>query len=249
MNCPQCGQSLSTQSRVCGNCGSATQSGASVRDFGLAAASVSGAGTASTYTTSQVLPGLVERIKNIVLTPKAEWVVIQAEPTSVSRLYSGYVMPMAAFASVMSFFRMSVVGVNLPSGGTIRTSFVSGLFSSLLTFVMGLVGLYLVGLVINMLAAAFGGRPDRRQALKTAAYSLTPAWLGTALTFLPMGSLLQLIAGLYGIYVLYLGLPAMMGGRQVNAGGYAASVVACTIGVGILFGLVAATMGAAAGLH
>jgi hypothetical protein len=119
-------------------------------------------------------------------------------------------------------------------------SFVSGLFSSLLTFVMGLVGLYLVGLIINMLACAFGGRQDRRQALKTAAYSLTPAWLGTAFTFLPMGSLLQLLSGLYGIYVLYLGLPVMMGAKQVHAGGYAASVLAGMIGVGILFGSTAA---------
>lgn len=178
----------------------------------------------------------------MVFAPKTEWRVIQGEATSVSRLYSGYVMPLAGFASVMSFFRLSVVGVTVPSGVTLRTPFLSGLLSSLLTFVMGLVGLYLVGLIINMLASAFGGRPDRRQALQTAAYALTPAWLGTALTFLPMGSLLQLLAGIYGIYVLYLGLPVMMGAKKVNAGGYAASVLAGMIGVGFLFGSTAAAL-------
>jgi hypothetical protein len=248
MNCPNCGQTAATDARFCGKCGSqvesASGSAAPMRDFGLATASASGAGTASTFTPPQALPGLIERIKNIVLTPKTEWPVIEAESTSVAKLYSGYVMPMAGFAAVMSFIRMSVIGVSLPFGGTIRTPLVSGLFSSVLTFVMGLIGLYLVGLVINLLASPFGGQQDQRQALKTAAYALTPAWLGTALTFLPMGSLLQLVAGIYGIYVLYLGLPVMMRGNQASAGGYTASVVACTIGVGILFGIVAAMLGA-----
>ena len=45
--------------------------------------------------------GLATRIRNIVLAPKSEWRVIQAEPTPVGRLYSGYVMPMAAFAMLL----------------------------------------------------------------------------------------------------------------------------------------------------
>jgi len=186
--------------------------------------------------------GLAARIRNILFTPKSEWRVIQAETTSVSRLYSGYVMPMAAFAAVMSFIRLSVVGVEVPAGGTARASWMIGLQTSLLSFLLSLGGLYLVGLVINSLASAFGGRPDRRQALQTAAYALTPTWLGTALSFLPMGSLLQFLAGLYGVYVLYIGLPIMMQAKEDGAGGYASSVVACAVGVGILFGLGAASL-------
>lgn len=192
------------------------------------------------------LPTLVERIKNIVLTPKTEWRVIEPEPTSVAQLYTGYVMPMAAFAAVMSFVRMSVIGVSLPFGGTIRTPLASGLVSSVVTFILGLIGLYLVGFIINMLAPTFSGARNQTQALKTAAYALTPAWLGTALTFLPLGTLLQLLAGIYGIYVLYLGLPVMMRTPEDKAGGYTATVVACTILVGILFAAVGVMLGGTA---
>jgi Yip1 domain len=187
-------------------------------------------------------PDLIERVRTVLFTPRSEWPVIEAESTSISQLYLRYVMPMAAFAAVMSFVRMSIVGVSLPLGGTIRTPVPAGLFCSVLTFVLGLIGLYLVGLIINTLAPSFGGHRDPRQALKTAAYALTPAWLGTALTFLPLGSLLQLIAGLYGIYVLYLGLPVMMGARQNEAGGYTAAVLVCSCLVSILF---AAALGGA----
>jgi hypothetical protein len=259
MNCPKCGESVPPDGRFCGKCGQQIDSGAaraqsesagpgaSVGDFGLAAA---GAGSragaaASAYpgAGAQALPSLIERIKNIVLTPKTEWRVIEAEPTSVAQLYTGYVVPMAAFAAAMSFIRMSVIGVSLPFGGTIRTPLASGLMSSVVTFILGLIGLFLVGSIINMLAPTFSGGRNQRQALKTAAYALTPAWLGTALTFLPLGTLLQLIAGIYGIYVLYLGLPVMMRSQQDKAAGYTAAVVACTILVGILFAAAGAMLG------
>ncbi|MDB6157483.1 MAG: Na+/proline symporter [Gammaproteobacteria bacterium] len=260
MNCPKCGESVPRDGRFCGKCGQQIDSdagraqsesagpGASVGDFGLAAAGAgSDTGAAAAYpgAGAQALRSLIERIKNIVLTPKTEWRVIEAEPTSVAQLYTGYVMPMAAFAAAMSFIRISVIGVSLPFGGTIRTPLASGLVSSVVTFILGLLGLFLVGSIINMLAPTFAGGRNQRQALKTAAYALTPAWLGTALTFLPLGTLLQLIAGFYGIYVLYLGLPVMMRSQQDKAAGYTAAVVACTILVGILFAAAGAMLGAA----
>ena len=79
MNCPKCGQAVSPDARFCGKCGSQIDSGpgARVGDFGLATASASGAGaSAPPFTGAPALPGLIERIKNIVLTPKTEWVVI-----------------------------------------------------------------------------------------------------------------------------------------------------------------------------
>jgi hypothetical protein len=258
MNCPKCGESVARDARFCGKCGQQIDSGAaraqsesagpgaSVGDLGLAAAGAgSGTGASAAFPGAQALPSLLERIKNIVLTPKTEWRVIEAEPTSVAQLYTGYVMPMAAFAAAMSFIRISVIGVSLPLGGTIRTPLASGLVSYVVTFILGLIGLFLVGSIINMLAPTFSGGRNQRQALKAAAYALTPAWLGTALTFLPLGTLLQLIAGIYGIYVLYLGLPVMMRSQQDKSAGYTAAVVACTILVGILFAAAGAMLGGA----
>jgi hypothetical protein len=248
MNCPKCGQSVSNDARYCGKCGWQVELGARVGDFGLATASAAGAG-ATPYPGSRALPGLIERIKNIILMPKTEWHVIEAEPTSIGQLYIGYVMPMAAFAAMMSFIRMSVIGVSLPFGGTIRTPMASGLFEAAVTFILGLIGLYLVGLIINMLAPMFSAGRNQRQALKTAAYALTPAWLGTALTFLPLGTLLQLIAGIYGIYVLYVGLPVMMRAKRNDASGYTAAVVVCTILVGVLFAVAGAALAGGTQAH
>ena len=38
----------------------------------------------------------------MMLQPSAEWQVIAPEPTSIGQLYTGYVMPLAAFAALLS---------------------------------------------------------------------------------------------------------------------------------------------------
>ena len=43
---------------------------------------------------------LVDRVKNILLSPRTEWPVIDAEPATVASLYTGYIMPLAAIPAL-----------------------------------------------------------------------------------------------------------------------------------------------------
>jgi hypothetical protein len=172
-----------------------------------------------------------------MLTPKAEWPVIAAEPTSVKQLYLGYIMPLLAAATIISFLRMSVIGVSTPFGGFFRISLGSGLTFAVERFGFGLVGFYLVALLINALAPTFGGKPDLVQALKTTAYSFTSALLGSLLSIVPgLSTLIALVALIYGIYLLYLGLPVVMQAPPEKATGYTAAVMICTLLGAIVLG-------------
>jgi hypothetical protein len=232
MNCPNCQKPIPPNARFCGGCGQSVVTA-------TPAAAIAGGGTASL-----ALPALIDRVKNIVLSPKLEWPVIATEPTSIAQLYFSYVLPLAALAAVLSFVRTSLIGVSVPFGGVIRMPIASGLMYSIVAFGFGLVGLFLVGLIINALAPSFSGIRDQRQALKVAAYSLTPGYLSAVLALSPvLPTMLQLIAGLYGIYVLFLGLPIVMRSPRDKAVGYTAAVVICTILLGILLGALSATAG------
>jgi hypothetical protein len=187
--------------------------------------------------------GLLARFKGILLSPRSEWSVIAGEHTGVGALFTGYVLPLAAVAAIISFIRMTVIGIRVPFGDAIRVPFTAGLMQAVLSCAMAVVGVGLVALIINLLAPTFGGTRDGRNALKTAAYSLTAAFLGSLLSLLPLGTLLSLCAGLYGIYTLYLGLPVVMGSRPDKAVGYTAAVVICTILVGVIFGVLTTTLG------
>jgi len=182
--------------------------------------------------------GLIDRVKNILTTPKTEWPIIQAESTGAAQLYTGYLIPLAAFSAVMSFIHMSVIGVRYW-----HMPVLSGLAYALANFGFALLGIYLFGLIIDALAPSFAGERNQRQALKTAAYAFTPAALSAALGLFPvLGRVLQLIACLYGIYLLYLGLPVLMRSPQEKVPGYTAAVVVCIILLGAMLGLLVSAL-------
>lgn len=222
MNCPKCRNFVQPNARFCGSCGQVIEaSGASGTTAGMSAAgNAAVAAGASTATSGAAAPGVTA--------------------PGVAAAWSAA----AAFAAVMSFVHMSVIGVSLPFSGVFRSPIGSGLVYALLAFGFGLLGLFLVALIINALAPTFSGIRNQRQALKVAAYSFTPAWLAALLALSPiLPTLLQFVAGCYGIYVLYLGLPILMQAPREKAFGYTATVVICTIVLGILFGVLSATTG------
>jgi hypothetical protein len=254
MNCPNCQQAVSSNASFCGACGTrlgtaapspapAQPNSATGIPTGAAYSNSSGTASAGAAFDSLAKSDLVARVKGILVSPRSEWQVIAGEQTGVGALITGYVLPVAAVAAVFSFIRMTVVGVRVPFGDAIRVPVTAGLMQAVLTCVMAVVGVGLVALIINLLAPTFGGMRDTRHALQTAAYSLTAAFLGSLLSLLPLGTLLYLLAGLYGIYTLYLGLPVVMRSKSDKAVGYTAAVVVCTILAGLILGALSATVG------
>jgi hypothetical protein len=157
MNCPNCEKPIALNARFCGACGqrikqrindgpAATPPVAPARPAIAAepAAAIAGGGSTSGpdtgSATSSALPGLIERIKNIVLSPKLEWPVIAPEPTTIAQLYTGYVMPLSALAAVLAFVHMSLIGVSVPFADAIRTPMAAGLVYAVVAFGFGPAG-------------------------------------------------------------------------------------------------------------
>src|ERR1700680_3064077 len=99
---------------------------------------------------------IVDRVKNICLTPNTEWPVIAAESTSAGTLVTGYVIPPAAIGAIAGFVGGSVIGRTLPFIGTYRVPMVAGVSLALFTFVMAIVTTFVVSMIINALAPSFG---------------------------------------------------------------------------------------------
>jgi hypothetical protein len=157
---------------------------------------------------------IVDRAKNICLTPNTEWPIIAAEPTSPGTLVSTYVVPLAAIGAVAGFIGGSIVGHSSIFLGTYRVPLFTGLVVALFSFCMAIVGVFVLSLIINALAPTFGGEQNSTQALKVAVYSYTPAWIAGVLQIIPLLGILAIFGALYGLYLLYLGLPHEVSGRQ-----------------------------------
>jgi hypothetical protein len=198
--------------------------------------------------------GLIDRAKNICISPKSEWPVIAAEPSSTAGLLTGYVAPLALIAPLAAFIGGSLVGHTLPFIGTYRTPLLAGAAIAILTYLMTFVGVFVLSLIINALATSFGGEKNSQQALKVAVYSFTPGWIAGVLQVLPLLGLLAILAALYGLYLLYLGLPRLMNCPEDKSVGYTVVVVICAIVIWIVIGTIAAAVGgmgmmAAGGMH
>jgi hypothetical protein len=181
---------------------------------------------------------LLDRVKNILLTPKTEWEVIDAEPTTVADLYKGYIIPLAAIGPVAQAIGFSVFGMRLPFLGTYRTPVGSAVIQAVVTFVLTLVGVYVLSIIIDKLAPTFSGTSSQIQALKVAAYSYTASWVAGIFMLVPALSFLAIL-GVYSLYLLYLGLPVLMKSPAEKALSYTVVVILAAIVLFMVIGLVA----------
>ncbi len=186
---------------------------------------------------------LIERAKNVLLQPKAEWPIIDVERTTAQELFTNYILILAAIGPLASWIGMSVFGIELPFVGRIRTPLLSGLLPTLVTYGLGLLGMFLLAKVINFLAPTFGGIKDPTQALKVAAYACTATWVGGVFSLMPALAVFGLLAGLYSLYLLYTGLPVIMKSSPDRSLAYTVSVVLVGIVVGFLLTAVFAAVG------
>jgi hypothetical protein len=180
------------------------------------------------------------RAKSTLLTPTAEWPVIAAEPDTVKNLYVSYVLIMAAIPPLAMFLSTTVFGVSVPFLGTYRIGLFSSLTSAVTTYVLGLVGVYILALIVDALAPTFGGQKNRVQALKTVAYAYTAAWVAALIGIIPGLTLIATLVGVvYSIYLLRLGLPFTMKCPDEKAVGYTAVTIIVALVVGIVLNVVA----------
>lgn len=176
---------------------------------------------------------LVDRVKAIVLTPQSEWPVIEREPGDPAYLFTNYVVYLAAIPAVCGFIGMAIIGISLPVVGTLRISLVSALIFAIISYLMAFVTVYVVALIIDALAPTFGATRNSANALKLAVYSYTPVWLVGIFLLIPPLWFLRIL-GLYGLYLMWLGLPVLMKApaKDNMTIGYFAAIIVSAIVIG-----------------
>ena len=79
-------------------------------------------------------------------------------------------------------------------------------------------------------------------ALKLIVYGSTAGMVGGIFSVIPALAALGLIASLYSVYLLYLGIPVMMKSPQEKALPYTAVLLVCGLIAGVVLGAVSAVL-------
>lgn len=175
---------------------------------------------------------IVERARQLLLTPKAEWEAISRETRTVQGLFTGYAMVLAAIPAVSNFIGYSVVGV---SGVRLPMSY--GVTQLVIGYAISLAAVYLLAIVIDALGPTFGAERNFMQALKVSVFMPTAGWLAGLFNLVPWLSILTLAGGLYSLYLLFVGLPLLMRAPESQAVPYTVVVMLITIVLAVAIGL------------
>jgi hypothetical protein len=174
---------------------------------------------------------LVARVRSILVEPRSEWGVIDAEPATVGSIYR-YVLIVAAIPAICQAIKFSMVGV-FQITPLLATQF------AITTYVGALIAAYVLALIISALAPTFGGQKGQIPALKVAAYSATAAWVSGIFVLIPLLGILALVGALYSLYLLYLGLPVLMKTPPDRSVAYTVVTVIAAIVVFMVIGAIA----------
>jgi hypothetical protein len=189
-----------------------------------------------------VEPGMIGRIKRILLEPKAEWARIDVEPDTVAGIFTRWVVPLAAIPALAGLIGALVFGYGA-FGFVYRPSIAEAAGGAVVRYAMTLLGTFLFALIIDALAPTFGGTKSKVQAMKVAAYAATASWLAGIFAIVPSLAFLGLL-GLYSLYLLYLGLPRLMKVAEDKALPYTLVTIGAAIVLAIVVMVVVAPISA-----
>src|SRR5690554_3048666 len=154
--------------------------------------------------------------------PDQEWVSIRKEHENPTRLYIAYIAILAAIAAISAYTSTARFGSSVGSERPIKLPESSAVQLSGLTCVAMLVGVFALGYAINWMARTYGAKeePVPSHGIALAAYSCTPLFLAGFALLYPVpwfNAAVFLAAACYGAWLMYDGLPIVMGIEKERA--------------------------------
>ena len=181
------------------------------------------------------------RVKSILLSPRTGWPVIDAEAATVRGIYRDYLVWLAAIPAIAGFIGLSVIGVG-GLGVTFRVPVLQGLMNAVLGMAMMLATVWVMAWIVDALAPRFQARKDFTSAFKLVAYASTASMVSGLSYLLSAMPFLMILGALYGLYLLYLGLPVLMRCPPGRALPYTAVILVCGFLVNLVGGFLTAAL-------
>jgi hypothetical protein len=152
--------------------------------------------------------------------PADEWVSIRKEHETPVRLYVAYVLILSAIGPICAYISTAHFGWTVGSERLIKLTEISALQLSVLTYLAMLV--FALGYAINWMARTYGANEEHvpSNGVALAAYSCTPLFLAGFALLYPVpwfNAAVFLAAACYGAWLMYDGLPIVMGIEKEQA--------------------------------
>jgi hypothetical protein len=151
---------------------------------------------------------LIERAKNMLINPKAEWAKAETEQNTLGGLFTSYVLPLLIIPTVAAFVGMSFIGYTILM--FVIKGVELGIRYAIIVAASTIVTYFVSAIIINALAPTFKGQKNQDQAAKLSAYSMTAVCVAGIFFIIPSLYALALIGSMYSFYIMYTGMARTM---------------------------------------
>lgn len=154
------------------------------------------------------IESIIERAKGVIISPQKEWEIISIEEKTTASVLRSYLLPLSVIMVIACYIGYGIVGSDQGMFGPIATAEL-GYRHAAFNFFTIVIATFITPLVISFLASFFSTKINFNRAYRLVVYSYTPTLIASILFIIPALSPLVLLAGVYGLYLLYLGFKPM----------------------------------------
>lgn len=170
---------------------------------------------------------IIDRIKNILITPNTEWPAIERETPNISTIFVNYVLPLLGIGAAAIFIGTGLISSAVTGFGL--WGFKTGITSAIVYVILTTARIFIVALVIDLLAPSFESEKNFNRSFQLSAYSFTASYIGALFFILPVLSFLAVLCTLYCIYTMYVGVPVIKKTPQDKQVAYTAIIILVSI--------------------
>ncbi len=165
---------------------------------------------------------LIARVKNLLVQPKKEWLVIENEPVYESQeIIRDYALPLI-FATV--FWELVIVGIRLKM-----------VYFAIVNFTLLMLALFLTTSLVYDLSTRFESYADRNSAAKLVAYASTPLWLAQLIQAdIEWLFVMKPIGVFIAVYLYHTGIPILMKPAESRRAAYTTTVMLIVLAINAL---------------
>jgi hypothetical protein len=147
---------------------------------------------------------IVHQAKNLIINPKGTMFKLKDEQVTMKDI-----IIYLAIVAAPTFLGM-LIGYGFFWWGGAGQLLGYAFAMAIITYILSIVGIIIFGFILNALAGNFKSKQNKMQALKLVSYAATPWLLLGIVNIYPVVGLIALLGGIYGLYILYLGIPIFM---------------------------------------
>lgn len=173
---------------------------------------------------------MIQHAVGLLVRPTTQWRNVSAMPESSLQALLLYPWIFAILPAVAWYYGTSHIGWTVGDNGeTIRLTRESARLICILFYLTMIACVTVIGYAIHWMAATYGAQTTVTRGIVTAGLIATPMFFAGAVGFYPilwLDMLIGVVAISWSVYLMYLGIPIMMGIPQERGFLYASAVLA-----------------------